>query len=106
LTQGAAIVAGFAVSGVGAQTPTQGRAAGKAGKATGTWTVPRTPWGDPDLQGLWPSIDMQGTPYERPVELAGKAVLDDTEFAARAATQNGRRRGWGESGVPSRCRTS
>jgi len=30
------------------------------------YVTPRTPWGDPDLQGLWPSIDMQGTPLERP----------------------------------------
>jgi hypothetical protein len=74
----------------------------KADKTTGTWTVPRTPWGDPDLQGLWPSIDMQGTPYKRPPELAGKSVLNDEEFAARAATQNVRPRGWGERGIPSR----
>jgi hypothetical protein len=74
----------------------------KADKTTGTWTVPRAPWGDPDLQGLWPSIDMQGTPYERPPELAGKSVLNDEEFAARAATQSVRPRGWGEQGIPSR----
>ena len=33
-----------------------------------SWSVPRTPWGDPDIQGLWPANDMQGTPYERPTE--------------------------------------
>src|SRR5437867_328627 len=51
------------------------------------WTVPRTPWGDPDLQGLWPSLDMLGTPYERPPELAVRTVLNDEEFAARAAAR-------------------
>jgi hypothetical protein len=25
-----------------------------------TYTVPRTPWGDPDLQGVWSSDDMEG----------------------------------------------
>src|SRR6476659_125006 len=74
-----------------------------AAKVSSTrWTVPRTPWGDPDLQGLWRSIDMQGTPYERPAELAGKAVLSDEEFAARAKEQNARRRGWVETGGPQR----
>jgi hypothetical protein len=73
-----------------------------AAKPATTYAVPRTPWGDPDLQGLWPSIDMQGTPYERPPELAGKAVLDDSEFQSRAKVQNARRRGWGETGIPSR----
>jgi hypothetical protein len=71
-------------------------------KPTSKWIVPRTPWGDPDLQGLWPSIDMQGTPYERPAELAGKAVLGDEEFKTRTAAQSARRRGWGETGIPSR----
>ena len=28
--------------------------------------APRTPWGDPDLQGIWPSTDMVGTPLQRP----------------------------------------
>jgi hypothetical protein len=78
------------------------RAAAAPAKAAARYVVSRTPWGDPDLQGLWPSIDMQGTPYERPPELAGKAVLDDEEFAARSKAQSGRRRGWGEQGKPSR----
>ena len=48
-----------------------------------SWNVPRTPWGDPDLQGLWPSIDMQGTPYERPENFGTRAVLTEEELAAR-----------------------
>ena len=36
------------------------------------WTPPRTPWGDPDLQGYWLSLSY--TPLERPVALAGKAL--------------------------------
>ena len=38
-------------------------------RTTKSWVVPRTPWGDPDIQGLWPANDMQGTPYERAEEL-------------------------------------
>ena len=34
----------------------------------GAYTVPRTPWGDPDLQGKWPSTDMVGVPLQRDVE--------------------------------------
>jgi hypothetical protein len=50
---------------------------------TGNYAVPRTPWGDPDIQGLWPASDMQGTPYERPVEFGTRAELTDDELAAR-----------------------
>ena len=44
-----------------------------------TWTPPRTPWGDPDLQGLWNNSTT--TPLERPRELAGREFLTDEEVA-------------------------
>ena len=49
------------------------------------WTVPRTPWGDPDLQGLWPGTAMMGVPLERPEQFGDKLLLSDEEFSARAA---------------------
>jgi hypothetical protein len=45
------------------------------------WTPPRTPWGDPDLQGYWPGVAMLGVPLERPASLGDKATLTDEEFA-------------------------
>ena len=42
-----------------------------------TWT---TPWGDPDLQGVWDYRTM--TPLQRPQDLADKAVLTAEEAAA------------------------
>ena len=36
------------------------------------WTPPRTPWGDPDLQGNFTNKYEQGTPFERPDEFAGR----------------------------------
>jgi hypothetical protein len=38
-----------------------------------------TPWGDPDLQGLWTNATI--TPFERPAELSGKPVLSEQEAA-------------------------
>jgi len=46
-------------------------------------STPRTPWGDPDLQGIWPSGQMIEVPFERPVELGTRATLNDAEFAMR-----------------------
>jgi hypothetical protein len=57
-----------------------------ASKPAGKLVTPRTPWGDPDLQGLWPSLDMQGTPLERPASFGERAVLTDAEYAAREET--------------------
>ena len=39
----------------------------------------RTPWGDPDLQGIW--SNQSPTPLERPDALAGKATLSEAEAA-------------------------
>jgi hypothetical protein len=41
-----------------------------------TWTPPRTPWGDPDLQGNYSNKYEQGTPFERPAEFEGRTIQD------------------------------
>src|SRR5262245_3927558 len=46
-----------------------------------TTKAPRTPWGDPDLQGFWATPSTVATPLERP-EGAGNE-LSDEEQAAR-----------------------
>ena len=44
-----------------------------------TWTPPLTPYGQPDLQGVWEN--KSATPLERPKELAGRPFLTDQEVA-------------------------
>ena len=51
----------------------------KAPAKTKAWTPPRTPWGEPDLQGIYSNRTI--TPFERPDEFAGKATLTDAETA-------------------------
>src|SRR4029453_3094565 len=45
-------------------------------------TVPRTAWGDPDIQGFWSYNDDVNTPFERPSDLAAKVEFGDEELAA------------------------
>jgi hypothetical protein len=40
------------------------------------WTPPRTPWGDPDLQGDYSNKYEQGTPFERPAAFEGRTIDD------------------------------
>lgn len=50
-----------------------------AEQAGARWTVPRTPDGRPDLQGIW--LNNSATPLERPEALEGRQSLTDREVA-------------------------
>jgi hypothetical protein len=39
-------------------------------------SAPRTPWGDPDLQGYYTNLWEAGTPFERPDEFKGRKLED------------------------------
>jgi hypothetical protein len=54
------------------------------GAAPTKYVTPRTPWGDPDLQGTWSSDDTEGIPRERPPALGSQLYQSDQEYAARA----------------------
>jgi hypothetical protein len=71
-----------------AQKPVAASKAAAPSKASSakSWTAPRTPDGQPDLQGIWSNATI--TPLERPAALAGKAFFTEqeaAEFEARAA---------------------
>ncbi|HET9362207.1 MAG TPA: hypothetical protein VFO58_20785, partial [Vicinamibacterales bacterium] len=53
------------------------------GGAPITYKAPRTPWGDPDLQGVWASDDMAGIPMSRPAQYGDRLFLNEQELAAR-----------------------
>ena len=38
--------------------------------------IPRTPWGDPDIQGTYTNSNESGIPMERPAEFAGRRLED------------------------------
>jgi hypothetical protein len=48
-----------------------------AGQAPKKYAAPKTPWGDPDLQGVW--NDATSTPLQRPGNVGDKGVLSDEE---------------------------
>jgi hypothetical protein len=68
LTGGLAIVAAIGFASLGAQAQTAGF---------------RTPWGDPDIQGIFTTDDELGVPFERPEQFAGRDVVSDQEFEER-----------------------
>src|SRR6478736_10020521 len=67
-----------------ATMPVIGQApAGKARKAA--YTPPKLPWGDPDLQGLWPGTDLIEVPLQRDLKAGERVEVTEEEFAQRQA---------------------
>lgn len=54
--------------------------------AAGKWTPPRTPWGDPDLQGTWPLDQLGRTPLQRPAQYGDRLNLTDEEYKKAVAS--------------------
>src|SRR5579863_6972917 len=82
-----AITAAAAVSAVISVSVTQTSAQTRAASATAPTAELKTPWGEPDLQGIW--TDETDTPLQRPAKYANqeffteaqRAELDDARVA-------------------------
>jgi hypothetical protein len=73
-----ALLVGAAGAAVAADAPA--KAAKKA------YSPPRTPWGDPDLQGTWPLDALGRTPLQRPPQYGDRLYLTDEEYKKAFAT--------------------
>ena len=47
------------------------------------YTPKKTPWGDPDLRGMWPIDSLGGLPLQRTEAQGNRVYLTDEEFAQR-----------------------
>jgi hypothetical protein len=50
----------------------------QSGKAA-AWAPPKTPWGHPDIEGIYTNKDETNTPLERPDQFQGRSLQDFTE---------------------------
>ncbi len=83
----ASIVGALVVVPQAGQAPSAGRASARP------YSPPKTPWGDPDIQGGYSNKDENGIPFERPGNLAGKQLgeIDDSELAELSASRDANR---------------
>src|SRR5579864_670857 len=95
---GASLVAAVSAAG---QAPSAAKSAAPAVKtATKNYTPPKTPWGDPDLQGQWPAT--ANIPMQRPANMGTRAVLTDEEVGQRLKQRQQQDEGDAEEAITSK----
>ena len=73
------LAAGLLVAGAVCVPSLRAQIPAPSSRSTAKPSLPRTPWGDPDLQGVWSSDDEAGVPFERPLGQT-KAKVDGNEL--------------------------
>src|SRR5438128_4352262 len=89
------IIIGISLTGA-AQQP----AANKTVASKPAWTPPKTPWGEPDLEGMWPLNHLIGTPFQRPEKFGNRRLLTDEEFAAAQKNVENRNKRFESGAIP------
>jgi hypothetical protein len=69
-------------------------------RGAASYSPPMTPWGEPELQGIWPLSNLIGTPLERPEEFGERLMLTDEEFAAAQARVEQRNESFSTRAIP------
>src|SRR5215471_18614090 len=70
-----------------------------AAAQTKPYVAPKTPDGQPDLQGIWSTLT--SVPFERPANLGAKEFYTPEDLAAQASrAAGGRGRGGGRGAAP------
>ncbi len=78
-----------------AQQQGQQPAGSKAG-----WKQPMTPWGEPDLQGMWPLNHLISTPFQRPERFGDRRLMTDEEFAVAQKNAEARNTRFESGAIP------
>lgn len=64
------------------------------------WTAPKTPWGEPDLQGMWPLNHLISTPFQRPEKYGDRRFMTDDEYAAAQKSAQARNKRFESGAIP------
>src|SRR5271169_3940064 len=71
-----------------------------AAQSAKNWTPPKTPWGEPDLQGIWPLNHLISTPFQRPEKYGDRRFMTDEEFAAAQKAAQARNKRFESGAIP------
>ena len=90
------MVCGTAVAPFDSLALAQGRPAG----SERAWKPPMTPWGEPDLRGIWPLNHLISTPFQRFEKFGDRRFMTDEEFAAAQKSAEARNERFLSGAIP------
>jgi hypothetical protein len=64
------------------------------------WTPPKTSWGEPDLQGIWPLNHLIATPFQRQEKYGDRRLMTDEEYAAAQKAAQARNKRFESGAIP------
>jgi hypothetical protein len=64
------------------------------------YTPPKTPWGEPDLEGIWPLNHLISTPFQRQQKYGDRRFMTDEEFAAAQKSAQARNKRFESGAIP------
>src|SRR5579872_1077214 len=74
--------------------------AGAQPAAKKSYTPPKTPWGEPDLQGTWPLNHLIATPFQRQPKYGDRRLMTDEEYAAAQNAAQSRNKRFESGAIP------
>ncbi len=88
-----------------AQTPAPkgaapAKPAAKAAAAAGKYVPPKTPWGEPDLQGIWPLNHLIAVGLQRNPQYGDRAYLSEDEIAKAQSALDARNKRFESGPIP------
>ena len=64
------------------------------------WTPPKTAWGEPDLEGIWPLNNLIATPFQRPEKYGDRRFMTDEEYAVAQKSAEARNKRFESGAIP------
>jgi hypothetical protein len=68
--------------------------------STKAYTPPKTPWGEPDLQGIWPLNHLIATPFQRNEKYGDRRMMTEDEYAAAEKAAKARNTRFESGAIP------